>query len=277
MNDQDRDLILAFASGQLSAADAEAASVHIASDPDLAAELAAQELAISSLSTVPAVALTSSERDELRSNLIAQLNLAAAPVAAAPAKRTAKWWQPVAGLAAAAAVVAAFIILPGNLGSDDASDVALQPNTATARVEEETLTSADGSGGEAGSPNEATTTSEATTTAGVESDSAAEEQDDFGGADVLAATEGSDTPAEAEDGLDTAQYKLAPLAPNRSSAIEACLERLSDGLPAGDIITLGTKDLDGTETLFIGITDETGIASVASIALEPCQIVEIAR
>jgi len=271
MNDQDRDLILALAAGQLSKADAEAASARIASDPELVAELMGQELAISSLSTVPAMALTASERDELRSNLIAQLNLAATPVAAAPAKRTMKWWQPVAGLAVAAAVVAAFVILPANLGSDDASDAALQPDPATAAVEEESFTSTDGAGGETGSPNEATTT------AGAQSDAAAEEQNDFRADDVLAATEGSDTPAEAEDSLDTAQMRMAPLAPTRSSAIEACLERLSDELPSGDIITLGTKDVDGIETLFIGIKDETGIASVALIAPEACQILEIAR
>ena len=75
MNDQDRDLILAYAAGQLSGADAEAASARIASDPELAAEFADQELAMSSLSSIPAVSMTASERAGLRSNLITQLNL----------------------------------------------------------------------------------------------------------------------------------------------------------------------------------------------------------
>lgn len=271
MNDQDRDLILAFVAGQLSGADAGAASTRIASDPELAAELATQELAISSLSSMPAVALTPSERNGLRSHLITQLNLEAAPVAAVAAKRSMKWWQPVVGLAAAAVIVAAVVVLPSNLGSDDASDVALQPAPDTAAVQEESLTSSDGSVAESSPPTEVTTTAAAT------SGGEADEANDFRTDDVLGVTEGADTPAEAEDSLATARYKLAPLDPSRSSAIEVCLERLSDELPSGDVITLGTKNVDGSETLFVGITDDAGIASVASIDIDACQIVEIAR
>jgi len=272
MNDQDRDLILAFASGQLSEADAEAAAARIASDPELATELETQQLAIASLSAVPAVAMTSSERELLRSNLVSQLNLEPAPVPVAPVKRR-QWWKPVAGFAAAAAVIAAVVILPGNLGGDDAADVALvAPDTAA--VEEETFTSEDGSGGEGGAPNEVTTTA-AASEAAPSADSA--EPRDFRSGDVLDATEGADTPAEAEDSLDVAQLKMAPLDPARASDVDSCLEQLSDDLPQGDIIPLGTKDLDGIETLFLGITDETGITAVALIDLEACQIVELAR
>lgn len=272
MNHQDRDLILAFASGQLSEADAEAAAARIASDPELTEELEAQQLAMTSLSALPAAAMTSSERDLLRSNLISQLNLETAQVAAPPGKRR-QWWKPVAGLAAAAAVVTAVALLPGNLGGDDAADVAFDAPDSAA-LEEQSTTNADGSGGEAGAQSEVTTTAPAT-----ESDATVEsaEPRDLSSGDVLSATEGAETPAEAEDSLDLAQYKLAPLDPARASGVDACLEELSTDLPPGDIIPLGTKDVDSIETLFVGITDESGIAAVAVIDLEACQIVELAR
>ena len=282
MNDQDRDLILAYAAGQLSAADAEAASARIASDPELAAEFADQELAMSSLSSIPAVSMTASERAGLRSNLTTQLNLEPAPAAAATAaaapKRSTAWWKPVAGLAAAAAIVAAVVVLPSTLQGNDDSISALQPATDTAAVEEETFSNAsdsvDGSSADGGASadTEATTTMAAGELA-EESDAAADLRTD----DVLDATEGNDTPAEAEDSLNAAQYKLAPVDPSRGSALESCVEQLSNELPPGDLITLGTTTVDGTETLFVGITDETGIASVASIDLDACRVVEIAR
>lgn len=276
MNDQDRDLILAYASGQLSGADADAASARIASEPELAAELADQELAMSALSSIPAATMTATERAGLRSNLTTQLNLEPAPVVAAAPKRSIAWWKPVAGLAAAAAVVAAVVVLPSTLQGDDDSITALQP--AMDAVEEETLSSAsdsvDGSSADDGASPEAgaTTTTAASELAG-ESDAAA----DFRTDDVLDATEGNDTPAEAEDSLNAAQYKLAPVDPSRGSTLESCVEQLSDELPPGDLITLGTTIVDGTETLFVGIADESGIVSVASIDLDACRVIEIAR
>ena len=307
MNDQDRDLILALAAGQLSEADAAAASARIAADPELAQAFADQELALASLSTVPEVALTSAERQEMRSSLIAQLNLETAPAAAAAtstgaSSRALRWWQPVVGLAAAAAVVTAVVVLP-NQGGDDMSNVAaLQPATDTAATEEETF-SEDG-GGElnaTGSADATTTTpaaGEVTTTAPASdvaseapeatADAEAEEQDtgtDEGAvpesqvrsADVLSATEGDDTPEEAEAGVRSSGFALDPLDTARSSEVDSCLEQLSTQLPQGDVIPLGTQVSEGAESLFIGITDAAGIAAVAAIDLDACQILEIAQ
>ena len=306
MNDQDRDLILALAAGQLSEADAAAASARIATNPELAQALADQELALASLSTVPEVALTSAERQEMRSGLIVQLNLETAPAATAATSagatsRTLRWWQPVVGLAAAA-VVTAVVVLP-NQGGDDMSNVAaLRPATDTAATEEETF-SEDG-GGELNSPGSAdaaTTTQaagEVTTTAPASdvtseapeatADAEAEEQDtgtDEGAVpeskvlstDVLSATEGDDTPEEAEAGVRSSGFALDPLDTARSSEVDSCLEQLSTQLPQGDVIPLGTQVYEGAESLFIGITDAAGIAAVAAIDLDACQILEIAQ
>ena len=272
MNNQDRDLILAYAAGQLSGADAEAASARIASDPELAAELASQQLAMSSLSSMPSVAMTSAERTGLRSHLINELNLEAAPVAAAAPSRWASWWKPVAGLAAAAAVVTAIVVLPATLSGDDDFLQAVPAESDTAALEEATFTDSAGSADGASSGTAATTTAAASESAGEESPQASDVSTD----EVLDATAGADTPSEAEDGLDLAQYKLAPLDTQRGSTLEACVEQLSDELPPGDLITLGTTIVDGVETLFVGITDETGITSVASIDIDDCRVVEIA-
>lgn len=297
MNDQDRDLILDLAAGQLSEAEAAEASARIASDPELAQAYAAQELAIASLSSLPAVEMSTTEREELRTGLITGLNLESSPspvaVAAASPKRAARWWLPVAGLAAAAAVVTAVVILPANLGGDDSDSAALQATPDTAAVQEERFADGGGDGnGTAGSAEATTTTqasAEATTTTPASAsdegaDATAEEGPEEGApqpqvrsTDVLSATEGDDSPEEAEEGVKSAGYSLAPLDIARTAEVDSCLEQVGTELPQGDIIPIGTHDVDGTEVLFVGITDDLGIAAVAAIDLDLCQIVEIAR
>ena len=274
MNDQDRDLIMALAAGQLEEADAAKAMTHIAANPELADEYAAQVAALDALAAVPPVSLTASERSQLRTELMSQLRLDSktAPVAATP-KRSA-WWRPVLGLAAAAAVVTAIVILPGSLdqSSDDAAESgeALIAETTIDESAAFDLQSAEAEGG-AEAPPEATTT-----TISASADEPTEEStvDDVSD-ELLAATKGQRDLEEVEGSVDDAsvagvsRFDLA-----RADSVDQCLESLQDQLPGGDIIPLATSLDEGTEIAYVGVTGDTGIEQVIAIAIEVCRVVD---
>ena len=121
----DHDLIAALAEGRLSGHAAENAAARIKADPELSSEYAAQVAALTFLSSARVPEMTAAERSMLHMNLTEQLGLSPKTTQAhEPAQRKTPWWAPVFGLATAAAVVAAFVILPGTLfggASDTAS------------------------------------------------------------------------------------------------------------------------------------------------------------
>ncbi|MDJ0791095.1 MAG: hypothetical protein QNJ71_04275 [Acidimicrobiia bacterium] len=274
MNDQDRDLIMALAAGQLEEADAAEAMTRIEANPELAAEYAAQVAALDALSAVPPVSLTASERSQLRTELMSQLRLEteAVPVAAAP-KRSA-WWRPVLGLAAAAAVVTAIVVLPGSLNqsSDDAAE------TGEALIAETTiddgaafdLQSAEAEGGAEAAPEATTTTISASADASTEESTVDDVSDE-----LLAATKGQRDLEEVEGAVDDASVAgVSTFDLARTGSVDRCLEALQDELPRGDIIPLATSEGEGTEVLYVGVSGETGIEQVIAIALETCGVVD---
>lgn len=272
MNDQDRDLILAVAAGDLGEAEAAAAMARISADPELAEELAAQRAAMDALGTVPPVAMTGTERAELRSGLMDQLSLDTAPAAAPAPKSARRWWQPVFGLAAAAAVVAAVVILPGTLGGDDAGDeVAL---TAETTAESPVTFSEDGAqegGAESGESLDSAAADLTTTSA-----FAAPDADLTGASDeLLAITKGRRSPQEVEESLDDAGITyIAPFTLDRTAAVEGCIEQLADELPAGDLLPLGTANEGGVEVVFVGVVGDGGIETVIAIDITTCSVLD---
>lgn len=272
MNDQDRDLILAVAAGELGEAEAAAAMARISADPELAEELAAQRAAMDALGAVPPVAMTGTERADLRSGLMDQLNLDASP-AVAPAPRSARrWWQPVFGLAAAAAVVAAVVILPGTLGGDDSADeVAL---TAETTAESPVTFGADGAqeGGAESGESLDSAAADLTTTSAI----AAPDADLTGASDeLLAITKGQRSPREVEESLDDAGVTyIAPFTLERTAAVEGCIEQLADELPAGDLLPLGTANEGGAEVIFVGVVGDGGIETVIAIDITTCSVLD---
>ena len=79
---------------------------RVAADPELQSEYETQLAVSSLLGDAPAPTMTAAERSELRTALRQQLNLHEAPPPAVVApSRWQRWWAPVAGLAAAAAVI----------------------------------------------------------------------------------------------------------------------------------------------------------------------------
>ena len=272
MNDQDRDLILAVAAGELGEAETAAAMARISADPELAEELAAQQAAITALGAVPSVAMTGTERSELRSGLIDQLNLDAAPAVAPTPKSARRWWQPVFGLAAAAAVVAAVVILPGSLGGDDAADeVALTAETTTETLAAFDADGAQEGGAESGESSDSAA-AELTTTSAV----AAPDADLMGAPDeLLAITKGQRSPMEVEESLDDAAVPyLAPFPLDRAAAVDRCLEQLADDLPAGDLLPLDTAAEDEAEVVFVGVVGAGGIDTVLAIDITTCSVLD---
>ena len=257
MNEYDRDLILGLTDGTLTGEDAERARARIVADPELASELVAQESVRADLAALPNATLTEVERTALRSSLVDQLNLGAAP-AAAPVheRRRFAWWQPVLGVASVAAVVTAIVILPGTFGgSDDSAQEALTLTTVTASD-----SAADGGAEQEAPP----ATTEVLAFDGVD------------GADLLDATRNAATPDEATDSLED-----APIAEARAFAsvpvpqAEACLEDLGDQLPPGDKTIIGVDQTDDGLLVYFAVIDADGVSSVLTVNLDECTLVDV--
>ena len=265
MNDQDRDLILALAAGTLSAADAEVARARIAADPSLAHELSVQQAVSRELSSVAPVAMSTEERSELHSNLIAALNLETATTPApVRTSRSIAWWKPMFGVAAAAMFVTAVIVLPGTLSSDDsAADAALGTAPTTVAGAEFSPTDGTAEAGDAGASEEAApgTTTEVLTFS--ETD----------GADLLAATEGKSTPESINEAL--AEEMPVSRSALDLTAVEACIENLDSTLAPGIKVVLGVEERNGDLLVFLGIDDGSGVESVATVNLTSCSLVDV--
>ena len=98
----------------------------------MSAEYADQIAALDFLNSGAVPRMTASERETLHVNLTEQLGLVpkTLPVPS-PARRKIPWWQPVFGVATAAAVVAAIVIIPGTLTGGSADTAALRDRKST--------------------------------------------------------------------------------------------------------------------------------------------------
>lgn len=282
MNDQDRDLILSLAEGRLSRTAAEDATARIEADPELASEYAQQLSAIEFLGSSADPNMTATERETLHANLIAQLHLEPEPTPVVAPSRGSRWWQPVFGLAAAAAVIAAIVILPGTL-TGDSSDTSFE--VAVGALESDVI--------------ESTTTAAATSEAPLAGtgDTRATADASDGTASALGSEESInmiyDTGTVPLDELlvqvqgalnrNDAYSKLAPLELEETSvldedALSVCLERIGADLPdVQNIVPIGkTVDAAGSTIVHLGFDSGSGVesGSGASVDLSTCEIVD---
>lgn len=266
MNDHDRDLILALVADDLSDEDAEIARARIASDPHLAAELADQVAAQASLAALPDVTMTSSERRQLRSALIAALNLDEVPAAqpVAHRRRTMSWWQPALGLAAVVVVVGAAIVIPATSTNDEGDTAAFN----TLPPAESEITS-----GGADAPDEALDDGEGGSAMADTAEVLTFDETD--GSDLLDVTEGETDPATIADALE--QSETAPMARSNVNVltVEQCLEKLDRELPQGNKILLGVEARQTGTVVFLGIDPGTGVDAVATVAIPECVLVDL--
>lgn len=261
MNDQDRDLIAALAEGRLGKDAASEAIARLESDPELASEYAHQVSALEFLASVDTPQMTESERTVLHANLTEQLGLAPPPATVNPGK-SARWWVPLFGLATAAAVVAAVVILPST--SDDTFDQA----GATLDAENSTQTSS--------------VTTEETAQAEPNQDQGA--AGDGGGISVYEtdAVELDEllTEAGGADSHEDVQRRLSPLSFKSTVDLDTdqvthCLEELDAELPAGieNILVIGADVEDETTTVHLGFDYGVGVEDGLSFVLGDCALV----
>ena len=168
MSDYNPELITELINGRLSPDERRAALARIGADPELQSEYETQLVVASLLNEAPSPTMTAAERSGLHTALRQQLHLddAPVPIAVAPS-RWQRWWAPIAGLAAAAAVViGAVVILPGS-GTDDSVQFAAAEVTSTvqsSRVDEADV--GDSAGSADGASEEQTTTTAAASAPG---------------------------------------------------------------------------------------------------------------
>lgn len=266
MNDQDRELIAELAHGGLSPHDADAALARVEADEELSLEYEAQISVLAYLHSAETPMLTKTEQSTLRSNLTEQLGLSPAPAVVAPAKRTARWMQPVFGLVTAAGVIAAVVILPGLLSgqnSSDSADVALAPAiTQSAEGSASTTEAAD-----AAAPGDLRDDGEPEMLL-FASDSVDVDE-------LLAQVQGATTQDEASSKLlDSLMPSSSESAASDSTA--NCSSDIADQLDPDvtAIIPLGAIDTDTGNIVHFGISYGSGIEDVVSVDSATCAIID---
>lgn len=286
MNDQDRDLIAALADGRLSGTAAEDALARIEADPELSVEYAHQITALEFLNSGVVPRMTASERETLHTNLTEKLgfDMETTPLPS-PERRKIPWWRPVLGLATAAAVVAAIVILPGTLigGSQDTASFDLAGAVSEdTRVEQSQTTLA------------AAGTQEARAEDGQafadETEIAASETGPEVLGDLLKQDQVYETnSAVLEDLLRRAQGADSPAALSRlfspdfestvtlnTDDVAACIRELDTDLPEGIIrfLVLGAGLEKDVVIVHLGFDFGSGVEDGLSFVLDTCALVD---
>ncbi len=276
MNDRDLELIIGLIDQTLPPDDAAAARARLETDPAFATAYAEQVSVSDTLSSLGPVAMTADESSDLRQRLTQQLALDE-PVATPRAASTglfARWWKPMTGLAAAAAVVAV-IVVPGTLGSggDEAAFSEITTDEATGD-----------DGAEAGSaPSEVPfTPQDLERIVEVSPTNDRISVPDLSGtssAELMSATAEDDSQEMAAESIEDIGYSsrvsLDPV------AIEACLELLAPTLPEDttDVFVLGAYDGTGSDgqVVVLGIAGQNGVQSTLAVDLDSCAVVDLDR
>jgi hypothetical protein len=242
---------------------------RVTGDPELAAELSRQQSVAALLAAMPDAELTADERSALRTALIEELHLTGGPVAEpVPIRRGARWWQPVLGVAAVAAVVTAVVVLPGNIGGDNSLDVATLQETGSSSAVTTTMAASAAEDGATGgaAPEDSEDLSQTAEVLAVE---------DVDGDELLAATEGETTP----EGVTRALGEQAPVATTQVpiDEVEACLETLASRLPQGETQPVAIDARKEGEFLYLTVDPGDGVHAVVTIRLDTCTLVDVAR
>jgi len=271
MNDQDRDLIAALAEGRLGTDAAEAAIARIESDPELSTEYASQVTALEFLASSATPRMTSTERTTLHANLTEQLGLVAAPAPETVKKKT-PWWAPAFGLATAAAVVAAVVILPGGLSdqsadmsAESAGEALMSVTTAAAGSTAEAPTSAE--------ENQATDGGQADDAVPEAGGISVYETDAVQLEELLSEIEGADSTDEIQRELS--DLSLKSTIDLDAAEINACIDDLSDQIPPGvEVIHVIGALVEAEATIIhLGFDYGEGVEDGLSFEFENCSLV----
>jgi hypothetical protein len=288
MTDTDLDIILAIADGTLTGQAKQDALARIAADPELGEELAVQISTMNELKSLEPARMTTAERETLRSTLVEQLHLVPTAPPMAETKRSRPWWQPVLGIASAAALLLAIVAVPSLFsGSDSGSaDVAIAPDTTTPNSAATQLGT--DSSVSSVSQDSASVTG---TSFFVLPQIAEEDVQDFFTASTLALgdttattladellSEAADDESEDESATTLAAAGLLATPDQvavNASQIRACLTDLSGEISVGEYLPVAATIGDDVIIVHLGVTSGDGVDYSVSIDLESCAIVSI--
>ncbi|MDH3500744.1 MAG: hypothetical protein OEM97_11510, partial [Acidimicrobiia bacterium] len=143
MHEHDTNLIMALAEGSLDPAQIAAAEAELSDCPDCASELALQRAALLMLRAAPPAELNDIERTRIRRNIRDELGITKVSTAATSSVRNARRFRLIAGLAGAAAVLVAIVLVAPALddltigGADDAGsfEAAIETTAAAGATE----------------------------------------------------------------------------------------------------------------------------------------------
>lgn len=286
MSDHDLDLITELINGRLSPDERRAALARVAADPALRSEYETQLAVATLLGEAPSPTMTAAERSGLHAALRQELHLdnAPAPVPLAPS-RWQRWWAPVTGLAAVAAVIiGAVIILPEN-GTDDSVQFAAAEVTSTIQASRSDEAEAGGSADSLASADEEQTT----TTAAASEELAPLAASEFSIAGTLEATDAAsprslphvpdvaleqlalayaEGPDEFEDELNKSAESSDPVA---TSEVSACVDGSADAAGEASLSIVATGTIGGVDVVLLLVTPQTGDPYLVAIDVSTCR------
>jgi len=290
MTDTDLDIILAIADGRLTGRAKRDALARIATDPELGEALASQIAAMDELKSLEPALMTPSERAALRSALVEQLNLQPVAPVVEMAKLRRAWWQPVLGLASAAALLIAIVVVPSMFSSGDDSSadfVAIAPEASTSA---ETVTELD-AGDTDTSAAEGSEAEPGTAVFVVPQVTAEELQKFFAtlppppdsapGTTIVGLTGAGvgDESQGPDDGTDssTSLRSAEPLAEGElvelnADTVAECLTDLGDALPSGELVPIAATLDNGQIVAHFGSVVDGQVSYSISIVLDTCTI-----
>lgn len=278
MNDRDRHLIVSLLDGALSPTEQEEIRARLQIDAEMKAAYDEQLAVSTTMRSAPAVSMSADERNELHGALRAGLFLddttAVAPVAA-PGRRWSRWWAPLAGLATAAVIVTAVVVLPGMFGGEEAAELVSAPAPQTTAAATAPSLEADPLAGVAEDSAGERQAQVPTSTTGA---AAAETAEPDATLYSLAAT--AEPAGELElpvlgddfdaDGVESAALDSTTRATIDYNAAAGCFG--SAGSVIGEAVLVGTLSVSGDNVVAVITDATTGAETVIIIDLATCQV-----
>lgn len=286
MSDHDLDLIAELINGHLSPDERRAALARVAADPELTSEYETQVAVASLLGEAPTPTMTAAERSEMHAALRQQLNLddSPAPVVAAPS-RWQRWWAPVTGLAAAAAVIIGVAIVLPDSGSDDSLQFAAAEVTSTVQASGNDGADVGGSADAADGADEDVTTTTAAASEELAPAFAAEDA-----MDGTLESAGEPSPealphipdvdlnrlglayAEGEDEFEDELSKSSTVPDRVTASVDGvCLDGAGDGESEDSLTIVATATIDGVDVVVVSVTSPIEDPYLVALDANTCE------
>jgi hypothetical protein len=278
MNDRDRHLIVSLLDGALSATEQEEVRARLQIDAEMRAAYEEQHAVSTALRSAPAVSMSADERNGLHGALRAGLFLdetsTVAPIAA-PARRWSRWWAPLAGLATAAVIVTAVVVLPGMFGGEEAAELVSAPAPQTTAAATAPSLEADPLAGVAEDSAGERQAQEPTSTTAAAAAEAAEPDATLYSLAATAAPAGElELPVLGDDfdadGVESAALDSSSRATIDYDAAAGCFG--SAGSVIGEAVLVGTLSVSGDNVVAVITDATTGAETVIIVDLVTCQV-----